>query len=579
MKKRRGLYQRVLGGFIITALITTTVGITGILGINLMRDHLTSVGDKGLPSVIGLFTISEAQASIDAAEKALLVDGLESTQVNAQLARIDEGYQRITQGFNLYESLEKTPEEEAIWKEFLPKWQLWFSDHHHFMKLYQEYTETKNPIKHRTIVVQSVDKNTVSYNTARGLLNQLVEINQGLAVSTSQQASKDAQLIFMATIGIVTIGIIAALLLGILLARRILKPIGELDKNLRLLANTGGDLTQSFAIRTQDEIGGMTESVNLFLSKLRGIVSDILFESQSMQASVSNVSDNLSELNDALQDVSASTEELSASMEASTETTEAINSTVKEMGDAVQLVADKAQQGAEASVAISARAQMLNETARASKKQASDMFIKTNEELNKAIEKSKDVSKIDVLTNAILAISEQTNLLALNAAIEAARAGEAGRGFSVVADEIRKLAEASKTSVEEIQTVTRTIIDVVDSLAKNAKDISSFVSTQVISDYDVLVSTSETYEADATFYSNMSSDLSATSQELLASVESITRAIEDVVHVANESSLGTQTIADKNTDISRQSAQLAHEAHNIQSSAAHLLTLVETFKV
>ena len=82
-------------------------------------------------------------------------------------------------------------------------------------------------------------------------------------------------------------------------------------------------------------------------------------------------------------------------------------------------------------------------------------------EIDKAIKSSKEVEKIDVLSNAILEISEQTSLLALNAAIEAARAGDTGKGFAVVADEIRKLAENSNQTAGEIQNVTQSITEAV----------------------------------------------------------------------------------------------------------------------
>ncbi len=103
-------------------------------------------------------------------------------------------------------------------------------------------------------------------------------------------------------------------------------------------------------------------------------------------------------------------------------------------------------------------------------------MYKTNEkELSEAIEKSKSVEKINVLSEAILKITEQTNLLALNAAIEAARAGEAGKGFSVVAEEIRKLAEESNNTANEIQEITKIVVNAVENLANNSNKILTFI--------------------------------------------------------------------------------------------------------
>ena len=104
-----------------------------------------------------------------------------------------------------------------------------------------------------------------------------------------------------------------------------------------------------------------------------------------------------------------------------------------------------------------------------------NLYANTKEEIEEAIQSSKEVEKINILSNSILEISEQTGLLSLNAAIEAARAGESGRGFAVVAEEIGKLAENSNETVEEIQTVTENITKAVSKLIKNTTKLIDFL--------------------------------------------------------------------------------------------------------
>ncbi len=121
------------------------------------------------------------------------------------------------------------------------------------------------------------------------------------------------------------------------------------------------------------------------------------------------------------------------------------------------------------------------------------------QKLESAIESSKVVEQINVLSDSIMNITSQTNLLALNAAIEAARAGEAGKGFSVVADEIRKLAEQSKDTVTEIQSITVKVIESVKNLSDSSSNLLTFVSTDMDNDYKTMLNVADKYSEDASF--------------------------------------------------------------------------------
>src|SRR5690606_29867479 len=133
-----------------------------------------------------------------------------------------------------------------------------------------------------------------------------------------------------------------------------------------------------------------------------------------------------------------------------------INESASEIDVAVSDFASKVDECAQTSSSISTKADALNAQFIEAKNRSLDIYTHARDEINRAIEASKEVEKINTLTNAILDISNQTSLLSLNASIEAARAGESGRGFAVVANEIGKLANHSNATVEQIQDVTST---------------------------------------------------------------------------------------------------------------------------
>jgi methyl-accepting chemotaxis protein len=170
-------------------------------------------------------------------------------------------------------------------------------------------------------------------------------------------------------------------------------------------------------------------------------------------------------------------------------------------------------------------------------------------------------------------------LLALNAAIEAARAGESGKGFAVVAEEIRKLAEDSKNAVSEIQSVTGMVLKSVNHLAASSEEILEFINVQVIKDYDVLVQAGEQYNSDALAVSEMVSDFSKTSGELLESINSVVRTIDGVADANNQAAAGTQNIAEKVTIVCEKASDIVRKTDSVNKSAERLMGMVSTFHI
>lgn len=367
---------------------------------------------------------------------------------------------------------------------------------------------------------------------------------------------------------------------GYYIARLIANPIILASEHLKVIST--GNFTHTTPkefMDRKDELGVLATAVETMQQSVKEVVKGVINESRNVETSVIATRQTITELTNQIQEASSTTEELSAGMEETAASSEEMSATATEIERAIASIALKAQQGAVSAGEISKRASELKQNAVSSQKNAQNIYQNTHGKMIKAIEESKAVDQINVLSDAILQITSQTNLLALNAAIEAARAGEAGRGFAVVAEEIRKLAEDSKHTVNEIQAITKLVVSSVGNLSESSASVLEFIDTQVIKDYEIMVKTGEQYNKDAEFVDNLVSDFSATSEQLTASIQEMTKVIEEVAIAANEGAEGTTNIAQKSSTVVEKSNEVMRQADVSKDSTDKLSRMVSKFTV
>ncbi|TDF80034.1 methyl-accepting chemotaxis protein [Pseudomonas sp. H9] len=230
---------------------------------------------------------------------------------------------------------------------------------------------------------------------------------------------------------------LVSLLLVVLLARGIVRPIRRVTGALMAIGNGGGDLTQRLDATRADELGDLARGFNRFLDSQRDLIGEVLRTSEQLHSSVAQVTQ-----------VVENTAERSGRQQ---EMTEMVATAVHEMGLTVQDIAQNAGNAAQASETARTEALQAREVVRRSIAHIESMSGEIGQAADAVGELASEVASIDEVLAVIRSISEQTNLLALNAAIEAARAGEMGRGFAVVADEVRTLARRTQVSTDEVQ--------------------------------------------------------------------------------------------------------------------------------
>ena len=359
--------------------------------------------------------------------------------------------------------------------------------------------------------------------------------------------------------------IVFALLLGAILECQALL-VGPLKKSQRELreiidgiSENRGDLTKRLSHSSKDEIGQLTQGVNLFIETLEHVMSKIIDNTGEMANIVGNVTQSVSLANDDACDVSSIMEELSATMEEVTATTVGMTQDVSNISTEVLRISEESNHLNEYAVEMEKRADMLEHKSVDNRNNTAQVINEIVISLKKAIENSSSVEQVNLLTTEILSVSGRTNLLALNAGIEAARAGESGKGFAVLADEIRKLAENTKEAANKIQSTNEMVVSAVKELVNGSNSIIQYVNETVMPDYDGFVSIGEQYKNDAVYVSNTMQQFTRKSSVLNKQMQEMDGAMQNIMKVMEESSQGVVTASTSTNSLVEQMNNIAEQ--------------------
>jgi methyl-accepting chemotaxis protein len=347
-------------------------------------------------------------------------------------------------------------------------------------------------------------------------------------------------------------GLIAAILIALSLAlvNTIVKPLQHITRRLDDIAHKDGDLTQRLEVETNDELGSLATAFNLFVDKVHTLVKKTAETAEAVTESARK-SNHLST-------------QITQSINNQREQTNIVSTSMNEMTHSTQDVATNASEAAD-----SAKKANINcSTAKDVVAKGVESVKSLVDEVGKASEVINDlkgnVGEIVTVLDVIRSIAEQTNLLALNAAIEAARAGEQGRGFAVVADEVRTLASRTQDSTQEIQLMIERLqkgsdqaVDVMQS-SKNVGERTVEHSTSAGNSLDEIA-------LSVSAINNMNAQIANSSKEQNLVGESINKSLEKMLAESDKT-------ANAATDSQETVSLLA-------SKAAELNTLIQQFKV
>ncbi len=463
-----------------------------------------------------------------------------------------------------------------------------------YEKLLDDYENLKYTIT-TLFGYSAAGRNQAAFELANGELAQYsdsiqdaISVLNNSAQTDSERAREELSQVYYSAVlingTIMIISILALIIALTVVLRRVVRPIAlaknEINDIIAGLDRGHGDLTKRITIRSSDEIADLSRGINTFIDKLQEILKMIIDNTHDMENVVTGVQQSVQNSNDSASDLSAVTEQLATTMSEVGVSAGIINQNAAAIRTDVEEIALKSTSINDYTKQMKSNADQMESKARTYMEEAGSRVAQILNVLRSAIEDSKRVDNVNSLTNDILSISGQTDLLALNASIEAARAGAAGRGFMVVAEEIRLLSEDSKAAANRIQDINQVVTDAVHNLAKHANSLVTYLSESILPELNNFVQSGVQYRENASYIENVMNEftdktdrLKLTMDEIASSISSITQAIDEGAKGVNGAAESTQVLVRDMETISSQMKENQRIANTLETGTS----IFETF--
>jgi methyl-accepting chemotaxis protein len=381
----------------------------------------------------------------------------------------------------------------------------------------------------------------------------------------------------MLTIGILTL---IVLLLAILVSTMFIKPIiKNVKKILNSLTNiSNGDLTESCSVSSYDETRDIAEGLNLMSKNVSALVHQIKDSSSNLKKNSDNLSAISKEMSNSSEEVARAIQDVAIG--AGTQAGDLVETTgiLNTFGDEIETIVDSIKTIDSNAKSISLTADESNEEMRYLIDSIRNMSTTFDSFMVKLSDLGHNIGKINDITNLINSVAEQTNLLALNAAIEAARAGEAGRGFSVVAEEIRKLAEQSKNSSQDINNLITNISVENAAIVNSSGDMNNEIKRQM----EVINTTISSFKQiiqSLTQVTPLIESVNTRIGSINNEKDTIITKIEGLSAVSEEVSASSEEIAASSEEMSASAQEVTATAQILNAMTDEMLNQVSKFKL
>ena len=517
--------------------IMVTIALIGVAMIGELGHKVRDISDQYLPSVNYLLQADRDLYQALVAERSILFVEVNTPEFSALVKQHQENIQQAKDRVARYASIAASANAEISLSQFDEKFATWVATTNEIVNERRDNGRTG-----RSVAIDlSFGKGAEQFAAMRGIIDQLGEMTLASAQDTADTVSDTVNTSQVEMLTALGIGLLVCLLAGIIFPKLITGPLQGILDRVKDIADGEGDLTARISISSNDEAGQLGEALNRFIGKLQNIIGDITSSTTQLASAAEQMSGVTHATSEALVKQRSETEQAAAAMNEMSATAQEVAQNAAHAAHAAQEADDEASKGTRVvAQTISGIRSLANEV-----ESAATVIAQLE----------ADSVSIGTVLDVIRSIAEQTNLLALNAAIEAARAGEQGRGFAVVADEVRTLAQRTQQSTQEIQTMIESLQTGAQQAVKVMDEGRSKAQASVDQAANAEGSLSTITNA-VTRISDMNTQIASAAEEQTAVSEEINRGVLNMNELTEQTAEGAQQTASAVAELARLSSKL-----------------------
>lgn len=519
---------------------------TGILGLKALNNSANTLALEYLPSQSELLQADKELYQAQVAERSLMFVNVGTDSYNSLLKQHTNSISLVKEHLNQFAEVTTSPLAKEKLNELSRSFEVWRTTTSEISN-----QRTQNGRNGRTTAIDlSFGQAATQFEQLHQNINQLIDdLNSNTAAAVTQvddDAYRGQQMQLIA----LTISILICILFIVTLPKLISKPLAVLLAKIHDITDGDGDLTERVQLTSKDELGDLANAFNHFLDNLHGIISQFKQSTSELNVAAEGLAKTSATAKHTLMDQQAATHRIA-------DASDHIAASVQEVSVSASHAADAAKQ---ADIFTADGQERVKKTINVIRELAGDVGS-AEMQINKLEQEGQHIGRV---LEVIQSIAEQTNLLALNAAIEAARAGEQGRGFAVVADEVRSLASKTHQSTEEI----KLMIANVQNGTQSAVAAINIGNEKAISSVEAASNAGEALAHIA----EMVSQISEMNNQIALAAKAQTT-------MANESHQNIQHIAEQSEDSLRNTDEIYAASVQLSSMAGNLTALVSRFKL
>ncbi|MEK4245573.1 methyl-accepting chemotaxis protein [Psychrobacillus sp. FSL K6-2684] len=398
-------------------------------------------------------------------------------------------------------------------------------------------------------------------------MNEVLAKKNANQITLLEEKNQNSLYLF---IGLTIFSVLLTLIFGILLFNSIKRSTYSINRSILDIAQAGGDLTRRVKVRTKDEFAEIASNTNVLIASIADLVKRVSLLTENVSASGQQLMASSDDTSITIQSIADSTNEIASGSEQTLKSMTLAIQKMNSLEEATRYLNDDAQAVKSATDNMTSAARLGVKSVQHSSNVMLDIeetMANTSQTVQALGVKSYEITSI---IKTITAIAEQTNLLALNAAIEAARAGEHGRGFAVVADEVRKLAEQSQNAAKEVTGIVTSIQSEVTSIVKqNHEGVESVIKGVEVANEtnasleQIMKNTEETISIIDKMVNQIGQTLEF-SQEVAASFIEVTHIAENTASNTESSAAAAEQGSAAMQEINASAVELSHQADELR---------------